>query len=377
MTRVCIVCGNIYPLLANRTDLPVIGGAEVQAYLIGRGLAGRGVEVSFVGEDFGQGREVSVGGLRMLAYQLNKNKLLQAWTLWQALRRADADIYYLRSLPKFGALIYLFVRAHRRKLVQALAGDVEVDPQFLTDWVERALFPVNAWWRKRTDAVLAQSQYQAQRLQQSWGISAQVMPNLVAAPTPARKRPPAFNVLWVAAISPRKGVERLADIAAAMPDINFIVAGGPVRGRMAYYEQVKAKLSALPNVRWLGFVPYIQVGELFAQASVLLHTSYQSFEGFPNVFLQAWAMGVPCVTMGVDPDGLISRRGLGFCGEPEQAAAALRRLQAEPDLLRAMGDRARAYVAEVHEPDVVMPQYMALLNRLAPRRFADQPVGAG
>jgi glycosyltransferase involved in cell wall biosynthesis len=377
MTRVCVVCGNIYPLLANRTDLPVIGGAEVQAYLIGRGLAERGVDVSFVGEDFGQGREVTVSGLRMLAYQLNKNKLLQAWTLWQALGRADADIYYLRSLPKFGALIYLFVRVHRRKLVQALAGDVEVDPQIITDRVERVMFPLNAWWRKRTDAVLAQSQYQAQRLRQSWGVAAQVLPSLVPpAAAAGRKRPADFTVLWVAAISPRKGIERLADIAAAMPDINFIVAGGPVREGLPYYEKMKARLSGLPNVRWLGFVPYIQVGELFAQASVLLHTSYQSFEGFPNVFLQAWAMGVPCVTMGVDPDGLISRRGLGFCAEPEQAIAALRRLQAEPDLLRAMGERARAYVAEVHEPDVVMPQYMALLNRLAPRRAADQPVGA-
>ncbi|MEP7356421.1 MAG: glycosyltransferase family 4 protein, partial [Anaerolineales bacterium] len=194
MTRICFVCGNIYPLLSNRADLPVIGGAEVQQYLIAQGLAQAGFDVSFVSEDFGQGAEKMAGDFRVLAYQLSSNKLLQAQTLWRALRQADADIYYVRGLPKFSALIYLFARWHRRKLVQALAHDREVEPEIIQGWAHRLIYRFNFLWRARADLVIAQTRFQAERLRSRWGIAAQIFPSLVSVP-PAQAARPAFSVL--------------------------------------------------------------------------------------------------------------------------------------------------------------------------------------
>ena len=50
-----------------------------------------------------------------------------------------------------------------------------------------------------------------------------------------------FSVLWVAGIRPFKQVERVAEMAAQLPHINFVVAGGPMRGYEAYYEEILAR----------------------------------------------------------------------------------------------------------------------------------------
>jgi glycosyltransferase involved in cell wall biosynthesis len=362
MARICFVCGNIFPLLANRTDIPIVGGAEVQQYQIAQELARRGLEVSFVSEDFGQGPDTVVGGLRVLSYRLTRNKLEQASTLWRALRRADADIYYVRSLPKHSALIYLFARRHRRKLVQALASDLEVAPELITGRASRAVFRLNLLWRSRADAVIAQTAFQADRLWQRWGIRAETVPKLVPVGAAPQHRPEPFSVLWVGTIAPHKRVELAADIAALLPQIPFVIAGGPARGGEAYYEQARAYAAQQPNIRWMGFVPHAEIGRLFESAAVLLHTSPQ--EGFPNVFVEAWAAGVPVVTLGINPDGLLTERGLGVCSEYGQAAQEIERLRAQPERLRQMGARVRAFVLEVNGPDAVAPRYIGLFNRL-------------
>jgi glycosyltransferase involved in cell wall biosynthesis len=361
MTRVCFVCGNIYPLLASRPDIPIVGGAEVQVYLIARGLAQAGFQVSFVSEDFGQGAETTVGDYRVLGYRLSKNKLLQARTLWQALRRADAEIYYVQGLPKFSSLIYLFARRHHRKLVQALFHDREVEPRMIQHLADRLIYEANFLWRSRADLVIAQTHFQAEQLRLRWGIAAATLPSLVSVP-PAQAAPQQFSVLWVANIRPHKQVERVAEIADQLPQVNFVVVGGPMRGMEAYYEQARAQVARRANVHWMGFVPYAEIGRLFEAASVLLHTSTQ--EGFPNVFLQAWAAGMPVVSLGVDPDGLIAQHGLGMFVDPAEGAEAIARLHADPGLLQDIGRRARAYVSEVHRPEVVLPLYAAQFRSL-------------
>jgi glycosyltransferase involved in cell wall biosynthesis len=124
-------------------------------------------------------------------------------------------------------------------------------------------------------------------------------------------------------------------------------------------------MAGRPNIRWLGHVPYARVGELFEGAHVLLHTGNGQQEGFPNVFLQAWAAGLPVVSTGVDPDGLLSGGGLGLCVDSaEQAAAAVARLKADAGLRQAIGVRAREHVMATHHLEVVMPQYAALFSAL-------------
>lgn len=367
MTRVCFVCGNIYPLLYPLAGIPIVGGAEVQQYLIGTELAQRGLDVCYVTEDYGQGSEIVVNGLRVLAYSFGRNKVKQGISLWRALQRADADIYYVRGMPKLGMMIAIFCRTHQRMIVQALANDVEVTPNGALGAVDSLVYRTHTAWRARADLVIAQTQYQREALKHRWKIDAAVVPNVVRVAGGARgcgcAQP--LTVLWVASISPRKRVEIVGELAQHVPEAQFIVVGGPARGMQAYYDRVRAQVATLPNVRWCGYVPYEDCGAYFQAADVLLHTADRWHEGFPNVLLEAWANGVPTLSLGTDPDGLISRRGLGFCcASAAEAVERLRLLSADRALSRVLGQHAREYASSVHVPDVVMPQYIQLFSQL-------------
>lgn len=365
---ICFVCGNIYPLLANQADLPVVGGSEVQQLLVGQGLRQLGFQISYVSEDFGQGSRAIVNSFTVLSFRLRRNKIAQAFALLRALRRAAADVYCVVDMPKYGALIYVFCRLTGRKIVQALASDVEVetvkgDPRG-TGWAYLA----HAAWRRRADLVLAQTTFQAERLRARWGIAAEIAPCIVPVPLEEPEpRPSAdcFRVLWVGRLSPFKRAAWIPEIARRLPDMEFVVVGGRTREAPDHYETVAPLLRACQNVSWQGFVPYPQVDAWFRSARVLLHTSGPGSEGFPNVFLQAWAAGIPVVSTGSDPDGLLTQRGLGLlAGTVEEAAEALRQLAADPARCQEIGRRGRAYVWETHRPEAAVPRLAALFRQL-------------
>jgi glycosyltransferase involved in cell wall biosynthesis len=67
----------------------------------------------------------------------------------------------------------------------------------------------------------------------------------------------------------------------------------------------------------------------------------------------------------VDPDGVVARHGLGeVVSTFEGLVVAVERFMADPELRRATGARARAYVETHHAPDAVYDQTAALLDRV-------------
>ena len=366
LPAVCFVSGNIYPLLASLSDRPVVGGAEVQQLLLGQGLRDLGFKISYVTEDYGQGPRATVRGFPVLSFHLRRNKLIQGLTLIQALWRAQADIYYVRDMPKYGLLIYLFCRTTRRKIVQALADDIEAEPRNGPGggWTLRA----HAAWRRRADLVIAQTRYQAERLQTNWGVRPEIVPNVVPMPAVADRTPhpkDCFRVLWVGRLAPFKRAAWIAEIARRLPEMEFVVVGARAREAPDHYETVAPLLQACPNVRWLGFVPYAQVDEIFRSTDVLLHTSLPGREGFPNVFLQAWAAAIPVVSTGADPNALLTEGGLGLLtATVDEAVAALQHLAVDRPLCQAMGARGRQFAWENYRLEAVIPRLAGLLRGL-------------
>jgi glycosyltransferase involved in cell wall biosynthesis len=82
------------------------------------------------------------------------------------------------------------------------------------------------------------------------------------------------------------------------------------------------------------------------------------YEGFPNIFLEAWSEGLPIVST-FDPDGLIAERGLGAVADPhvDSLAARLAKLLESAERWRAASAAARRYYLENHTVDRVMARF--------------------
>src|SRR5262249_18738903 len=121
------------------------------------------------------------------------------------------------------------------------------------------------------------------------------------------------------------------------------VLGLDVAGRGPLLEQLERlakQLGVSDRVRFLGYVPSgPKLQELYRGADLLLHTS--ATEGFPQVFLEAMAAGLPIVTTaaGAIP-ALLADGGPALparSGDAEPLAAAVERVLEDT----ALADRLR------------------------------------
>jgi len=384
LPRVCFVGLHNLSHLAPHVAPPGAGGAELQQVLLARALVRRGFEVSTIVYDHGQPDGACYEGIRAFkTYRPDAGvRMLRffhpRWTsIWGAMRRADADIYYVSIAGMPVGETVLFAHRHGRKAVYRVAHDADCDPRTLIIRYarDRVLY---AWGLARADLVLAQTATQQRLLRERFGRSSRVIPSLAE----AGGRRPAFaerdiDVLWVANIRRWKRPERLLEIAKRLPQLSFHMVGGPCTDAAALYESVRVRAAKLPNVHFHGHVPYADIGPFFERARMLAGTS--DAEGFPNTYLQAWAHGTPVVAF-VDPESIIEQHGLGRpVSSIEQMAAAVAELAASEPLWSGMSASCARFAESRCDSDALVAPYADALLALHAGtgvRVGDRPAEA-
>jgi glycosyltransferase involved in cell wall biosynthesis len=363
--RIAFVTPYGYPALCAVAGQPgggfdYVGGAEIQQSRLAVALAARGHEVWMVSADFGQPADTTVLGVRVArAYRPfagvpGVRFFAPRWTgIARALDHADPGVVYQRTAGALTGQVALWARARGRRFIFACAHDFDTLPAspFLANPRDRWLYRHGL---RHADRVLAQSAFQAAELERHHGIRATLVRNLVDLPAAPRAEAEADGVLWLGTMKADKRPAWALDAARALPGTRFVLAGGPPPAPMPddCWRAVQAAARALPNVELPGFVPPPGVPARLARAAVFAHSSPS--EGFPNTLLEAWAHGVPSVSV-VDPDGAAERSGAGVrVGSQAEFVAALGALVADPARRACMGARARAYVAEHHAPSAVV-----------------------
>ena len=368
LPHICFVAPALWPVFSGSDAIKVIGGAEVQQGIIARALARAGHRVSIITLDYGQPEGIVIdgvschkthtpgGGLPVLRYFHPRLTSVIA-----ALKRVDADVYYTRSSSYLTGVVAAFCRHHGKRSIYAGALDLDFLPG-----QERIQYRRDRWLfqygLRNSDALVVQNSFQYSTCAQNYGRQPALVPSSYDPPAGAAADR-AGHVLWVANIRVQKQPELCVEIARRLPHLRFVMIGGSSSaGNDAMYRDIEAKARALPNVEFLGFLPYRKAEEYFDRARVFLNTSRT--EGFPNTFLQAWARGVPTVAF-FDTG---SRDG----GEPvyrmprsvDEATAEVERLMSDDLYWKQSSDRCRDHFRAQHSVEAVTAAYSKLLARV-------------
>ncbi len=360
---ICFVAHNALAALTGRNRQHA-GGIERQQTTMAIWLAARGWDVSMIvwddpDDDASEAHGVRIIRLCSLDDGLPVLRFFHPrWTsLNAALAEADADLYYYNCGDLGLGQIVAWAGRRGKPVVFSVPSDPDCDPELpaLGSARERVLY---RYGLKRCKHIIVQSEKQRGMLAAGFDKDSKPlrMPcvgfsDAVAdAPGEAER----FNVLWVGRISAEKRPDWVQALARRLPEIDFTIVGGPNRDS-EYSRRVLSDEEALPNVSFVGRIAHEDMGPYYARADLLICTSV--YEGFPNVFLEAWSTGTPVVTT-CDPDGLVQGEGLGYSADDlDGLADAIDRLHRDSEQHARMCRASRDYFDKNHRLDPAMEAF--------------------
>ncbi len=365
--HLCILhTSSAVPQMLLGQDCERVGGAELQLAEIARQLSQRGWPVTFAFESHGHKLETStVAGVRLLSVDTSSASLPIArfftHTLpgnWRLIAQANADVYLQMGVGWQNALLAWACRKANRKFILWLASITDPVCHKPGHWYLRAHERWLAHYGlKHADIIVAQTRDQQRLLHEHHSRDSVLIRNVWPMKAEEYVAPGGTpKVFWAATMRALKRPHLFLDVAAALPNIRFMMAGVPAEDSPELYQEVEARAKTMPNVDFLGFVPFRQIDKYYAEASAYLCTS--TIEGFPNTFLQAWSHGRPVVST-FDPDEVICEHNLGFhCQDFDELVTAVRTAcENSSDY----AGQVRAYLRTYHSPEVIIPQIERLL----------------
>ncbi|MBL6459073.1 glycosyltransferase family 4 protein [Belnapia sp. T6] len=330
------------------------GGAEAQVAHLAASLAQLGHRVTLI---YGTGRGEDAPGPRMVG-GVTCLDAAPAWRhprsiplFWRLLGRLRPDICYARLPDDFLWVIGLHARRQRAgaRFIYALAHDRHCVPWRTYDYKPWFHGPLYALGLASAHVIAAQHRHQSEAVRHGLRGRIVYVPNLIrrSPGLPDAAVPKLFDAIWVAQIRPEKRLERFLDLAESLPDHSFAVVGGfDATLGAGQRQQLETRLRRAPNLTYFGAQDAAEVGKLMLASKVLVNTS--EAEGFPNTMLEAWSLGIPVVSVDVDPGSVIRDWQLGLVSG---SAAALRQdvlSLTEPGTARDFAERGLAYVRSSH-----------------------------
>jgi len=296
---ICFVAPTAYPILAKDLTVKHVGGAELQQVILAKALVKQGYSVSMICMDHGQADAIVIEGITL--YRVYKPTsgipVLRFFhprltSVWGAMKRADADIYYQRSAGMLTGVVAKFCRVHQKKSIYSGAHNDD----FLLG-VPQVKFKRDKWLFRYglyyVDNILTQNIEQYRLVKENYGRESVVINN-VYTPPKIRTNNKKGYILWVSTLREFKRPQLFIDLVKSLPQFEFRMVGGEGNGAEELYEKIRSQSENLENLEFCGFVPISEVDSYYDGARLFINTS--SSEGFPNSFLQAWARKIPTVS---------------------------------------------------------------------------------
>lgn len=364
--------GDISDSLEGKTK----GGGELQIALLAKALALKGHEVVII-DPYAEKSFVTAEGVKLInvpdwnrgmrGIRLFKHRIP---SLYKLLKEQQADYYYIRMRSYLNLLPYRAAKKSNSKFIIGLAHDLDVASlrdkikygymarfnlfEFLTVWLPSDLN--FSYLLKRADHITLQHSGQKVRLLSRNNKTA-VFPNIFDySSLPGLKKNPGSYFVHVGSMTMLKGTGNLFELVKTLNnDTEIIIVGQPCDEKS---EKIYKELGKIDNVTLKGRLNHYETLQLIANARALINTS--NSEGFPNIFLEAWALGVPVISLNVNPGDVFSKFELGiFCeGNLEKMKDSI-----EKNMTSAINkDKLISYIKDNHEFANAADRFLSILN---------------
>jgi len=369
--HVCFVSDTIHTYLGSAREAGV-GGAERQQYLIAQNLRERGYTVSIITLDYDEGPSPEeIEGMNVWKTIPDRRGVKAAprktAALFRTFRSVGADVYYVRGNDLLCAITSTWCRLFNSKFVYAVANDSNVEPEHLQS-KNTVVASIYMSAIKNADAVSVLTPHQREVLASEHGINSKVIPCGYDVPPKESVLDQGDReyVLWVGRLHrEQKRPERYLDIAKALPEIAFVMIGPPDNDdqNRQYFDRIRREASEIDNLEFIEFVPPDQIHEYFQRASLLVNTS--AYEGFGNVFLEAWRYATPVVTQEYTLHGVIEDRDVGLQAKShDELVEAVASLHDDPNGRSRMGSNGRELVEQEYSIVSIVDLYQELFENL-------------
>lgn len=275
----------------------------------------------------------------------------------KALWKSNAEFYYQRGPSELTGTTGIFCKLFKRKFIYAISGNGEIK-----DLKEKLKNPFAKFLYKRglelSDVIVCQTHTQKQLLCDRLRGKAIVINNIFPSLFMEKKPTPPQHILNVGGLRPLKRQTFFLRLAKNFIHEKFICIGG---GKDNYANTLFEKGKSIQNIKMTGHLPHEKVQEFIKQAYCLVNCSDN--EGFPNVFLEAWANKIPVISWGFDPDGIISSYSLGFVVEGmDELKKAVNIYLKRPDIRKRHGENGKNYVDKFHSNRSILNEFSKLLE---------------
>lgn len=359
MTKVCFISLDAWPLFS-RCKTKVQGGSEVDVYFLSTELAkNKDFEVSLITGNYGQKKIEQIENVTIYRVSDGFTPEVLATSLWGAMNRANADIYFKKSASAVAALVALYCKLHGRKFFLRTSHDIDCDGTYIREGGLRGrLFK---WALKRANRVFVQKENNRISLKETVGISATVISNGHRISELSNQKRDC--ILWVGRNAGFKRPELFLKLAKETPDERFVMICQRYDNK---YDDLLAEIRPIENLTFIRGVSFHEIDNYFRRAKMFVNTS--TAEGFPNTFIQACISGTPILSLKVNPDEMLTwltnfhdKNVCGMCAMDDwQRFGEMLAELLKPEFAEEYGCNARRCAEENHDIKKIIGTYEKL-----------------
>jgi glycosyltransferase involved in cell wall biosynthesis len=182
-------------------------------------------------------------------------------------------------------------------------------------------------------------------------------------PPESRSAHDVLRILFVGRFQKQKNLPFLMQQVARLPAGTFelhLVGDGPEKDRL---RRLAAQLGITSAITWSGWLPRADLRAIYRSCDCLVNPS--TYEGMPNVVLEAMAAGLPVIASNVPGnDALVKPGETGFLFELEDGKSLRSALDAlrDPTIRTRMGVAAVARARQLPTWEEVARKYVELFR---------------